>query len=107
MVDYLNGFKKIQEGELGDFTTGKDDNPYADYFYFEWYSDNNGRIVYEGESEEVQILDPLVFNFPKNHQDQQQGHLDGFLSSVSRSIVSETKEKIIAIQFPSPNQESS
>ena len=28
---YMKGFSRVQKGELGDFTTGKDDNKYADY----------------------------------------------------------------------------
>ena len=101
---YMNGFSRVQKGELGDFTTGKDDNKYADYFYFEWYSDNNGRVVYEGTSEEVQILEPLVFNFPADHRDNQQDHMNNFLTKMCCSVTEQTGKPMAGIQVPTPNE---
>jgi len=66
--NYLDGFLNYQKGTLGDFTTGKDANDYADYFYFEWYSELNGRCVYEGSKDEVTIIEPLIFQFPPEHR---------------------------------------
>lgn len=103
--DYLKGFSIVQRGELGDFTTGKDDNKYADYFYFEWYSDSNGRVVYEGESSEVEIVQPLVFSFPQDHRDNQQGLMGTFLTNVCASITEQTKSPMVGIQVPTPKQE--
>lgn len=100
---YLKGFSIVQRGELGDFTTGKDDNKYADYFYFEWYSDTNGRVVYEGESSEVEIIEPLVFCFPEDHRDNQQALMGNFLTGVCASFTEQTKKPMVGIQFPSPN----
>ncbi len=102
--DYLKGFNTVQKGELGDFTTGKDDNKYADYFYFEWYSDSNGRVVYEGESGEVEIIEPLVFCFPDDHRDNQQGLMGNFLGGVCASFTEQTKKPMIGIQFPIPEK---
>lgn len=102
---YLKGFSIVQRGELGDFTTGKDDNKYADYFYFEWYSDSNGRVVYEGESSEVEIVQPLVFSFPEDHRDNQQGLMGTFLTNVCSSFTEQTKQPMVGIQVPTPKQE--
>jgi hypothetical protein len=101
---YMKGFSRVQKGELGDFATGKDDNKYADYFYFEWYSENNGRVVYEGTSEEVQILEPLIFNFPSDHRENQQDHMNNFLTNMCVSVTKETGKPMVGIQVPTPNE---
>ena len=103
--DYLKGFSKVQKGKLGDFTTGKDDNKYADYFYFEWYSEKNGRIVYEGQSSETEILEPLVFQFPDDHRDNQQNLMGNFLTNMCASFTEKTKKPMVGIQFPLPQKE--
>jgi len=100
--DYLKGFSIVQRGELGDFTTGKDSNTYADYFYFEWYSDSNGRVVYEGESSEVEIIEPLVFSFPSDHRDNQQSLMGNFLTNMCVSFTEQTNKPVVGIQFPTP-----
>lgn len=99
---YLKGFSIVQRGELGDFTTGKDSNKYADYFYFEWYSDSNGRVVYEGESSEVEIVEPLAFSFPSDHRANQQGLMGNFLTKMCVSITEQTKKPMIGMQVPAP-----
>ncbi len=102
--DYMKGFNTLQKGTLGDFTTGKDDNKYVEYFYFEWYSDSNGRVVYEGDKEEVQIITPLKFKFPEDHRNNQQDLMNGFLTGVCRSFTQQTKMPMIGIQFPQPKE---
>lgn len=103
--DYLQGLSKIQKGTLGDFTTGKDDNKYADYFYFEWYSDTNGRVVYEGLSSETEILEPLIFHFQDEHRENQQDLMSNFLTNICVSLTEKTKKPMVGIQFPSPDKE--
>jgi len=102
---YLKGLSIVQRGELGDFATGKDDNKYADYFYFEWYSDANGRVVYEGESSEVEIIESLVFSFPDDHRKNQQNHMSNFLTGICASFTEQTKQPMVGVQFPSPKKE--
>ena len=102
---YMDGFNRAQKGELGDFATGKDDNKYADYFYFEWYSEHNGRVVYEGISEEVQILEPLVFNFPSDHRSNQQDHMNNFPTNMCVSVTKETGKPMAGIQVPISKQQ--
>ncbi len=79
---YMSDFSLIQKGCLGDFTTGKDDNDYASYFYFEWFSDNNGRVVYEGLSDEVEIIEPLVFDISKDHEDSMRELMGDFMAQM-------------------------
>lgn len=54
--EYMQGFSKLQKGNVGDMTAGRDPVDYADYPYFEWYSDNNGRVVIELEPDQVELL---------------------------------------------------
>jgi len=102
--DYLEGFLDYQTGTLGDFTTGKDSNKYVDYFYFEWYSKLNGRCVYEGSSDEVTIIEPLIFKFPPDHRKKQQEKLVNFITSLCKEITSKTRKPVIGLQFPFPKE---
>ncbi len=43
----LEGFARIQTGEVGDITAGLNPVDYVDYPYIEWYSTTNGRVVLE------------------------------------------------------------
>ncbi len=88
---YMGGFSMVQKGDLGDFTTGKDDNKYASYFYFEWYSDSNGRVVYEGSSDEVTIVEPLVFDFPSNHTERREELMASFMATMCQALSKGTK----------------
>jgi exonuclease III len=53
---YLECFSKLQKGNVGDMTAGREPRDYVSYPYFEWYSDDNGRVVIELEPEQVEIL---------------------------------------------------
>jgi len=53
---YLKGFSKLQKGNVGDMTAGREPADYVKYPYFEWYSDDNGRVVIELEPDQVEIL---------------------------------------------------
>jgi hypothetical protein len=57
---YMEGFSKLQKGNVGDMTAGRVPRDYVGYPYFEWYSDNDGRIVIELEPEQVEILTPPI-----------------------------------------------
>lgn len=59
---YMEGFSKLQRGKVGDMTAGL---PPYDYTpqgiaYFEWYSDVNGRVVLEMDTNQVEILTPPI-----------------------------------------------
>ena len=55
---YMQGFSTVQKGKVGDMTAGLPPYDYtpAGSAYFEWYSDNNGRIVIELDTNQVQLL---------------------------------------------------
>jgi hypothetical protein len=57
---YMEGFAAVQRGNVGDMTAGREPQDYVDYPYFEWYSDDNGRIVIELEPDQVEILTPPI-----------------------------------------------
>ena len=90
---YMDGFSMVQKGDLGDFTTGKDDNKYASYFYFEWYSDSNGRVVYEGSSDEVTIVEPLVFDFSSDHTKRREELMANFMSNMCEALTKRAQGK--------------
>ena len=52
----MEGFAIQQTGQVGDMTAGREPADYVSYPYFEWYGDNNGRVVIELEPEQVEIL---------------------------------------------------
>jgi hypothetical protein len=52
----MEGFAKVQTGEVGDMTAGREPVDYVKYPYWEWYSDENGRVVIELEHDQVEIL---------------------------------------------------
>lgn len=53
---YMEGFSKLQKGNVGDMTAGLPPHDYTTYPYFEDYSDDNGRVVIELEPDQVEIL---------------------------------------------------
>ena len=56
-AEYMEGFATHQTGEVGDMTAGQPPYDYGvRYPYFEWYGDNNGRVVLEIEREQVQVI---------------------------------------------------
>ena len=57
---YLEGFSKLQKGNVGDMTAGLPPYDYTKDPYFEWYSEDNGRIVIELEPDQIEILTPPI-----------------------------------------------
>jgi len=57
---YMEGFSKLQKGNVGDMTAGREPQDYVNYGYFEWYGDDNGRVVIELEPDQVEILTPPI-----------------------------------------------
>jgi hypothetical protein len=61
---YMEGFCILQTGQAGDMTAGLPPHDYGqpNEAYFEWYGDDNGRIVLELSSDQVEILtSPIPF----------------------------------------------
>jgi len=58
---YMEAFSKLQKGNVGDMTGGFEPADYVrGYGYFEWYSDDNGRVVIELEQNQIEILTPPI-----------------------------------------------
>ncbi len=66
-------------------TAGREPVDYVNYPYFEWYSDDNGRIVIELEHEQVEILTqpiPAQESFPLDRKKQAE-NMANFLSGIA------------------------
>lgn len=57
---YMESFSKLQKGNVGDMTAGLPPHDYTTYPYFEWYGEDNGRVVIELEPDQVEILTPPI-----------------------------------------------
>jgi len=84
---YMEGFAQHQTGNVGDMTAGL---PPCDYgapgeAYFEWYGDNNGRIVIELGTDQVELLTqpiPACESDPISRKEQAENMAD-FLCGIA------------------------
>lgn len=82
---YMEDFSKLQKGNVGDMTAGREPVDYVNYPYFEWYSDDNGRVVIELEHEQVEILTqpiPACESDPLNRKKQAE-NMANFLCGIA------------------------
>lgn len=86
---YMEGFSKLQKGNVGDMTAGL---PPADYVkgsgYFEWYSEDNGRVVIELEQDQIDLLTrpiPAIESDPISRK-QQNRNMAAFLGSLAQEM---------------------
>ena len=87
-ANYMNGFAEHHTGDVGDMTAGRPPRDYVDYPYFEWYSEENGRVVLELEPDDVELLTqpiPACESDPISRT-QQAGHMANFLASLSAEL---------------------
>jgi hypothetical protein len=96
---YMEGFSKLQKGNVGDMTAGREPVDYVDYPYFEWYSENNGRVVIELDREQVEILTqpiPACESDPLDRK-QQAENMANFLCGIAAACgIPETNAVAIA-----------
>ena len=86
---YMQGFAVQQTGSAGDITAGLPPYDYVKgYCYVEWFGDDNGRVVLELASEQVEVVgqpipacesDPI----PRQEQDQKMAQ---FLAGLSQEV---------------------
>jgi hypothetical protein len=88
-VKYMEGFAKLQKGNVGDMTAGL---PPADYIegsgYFEWYSEDNGRVVIELEQDQIELLThpiPAIESDPISREEQKH-NMAAFLGSLAQEM---------------------
>ena len=82
---YMEGFSKLQRGNVGDMTAGREPADYVNYPYFEWYGSDNGRVVIELEPDQVEILTqpiPAIESDPLDRK-QQAENMAGFLCGIA------------------------
>ncbi|MFC1677907.1 DUF2958 domain-containing protein [Planctomycetota bacterium] len=93
---YMEGFSTLQKGKVGDMTAGL---PPCDYgalgeAYFEWYGDDNGRVVIELGTDQVELLTqpiPACESDPISRKEQAE-NMAGFLCGIASELgVPETR----------------
>lgn len=87
-ADYMQDFSTRQIGKAGDMTAGKPPQDYSMTPYFEWYSDENGRVVIELENNQVELLTvpiPFCQLEPASRQQQSQ-NITEFLRKVAHAM---------------------
>lgn len=93
---YMEGFSKLQKGNVGDMTAGLPPHDYTTYPYFEWYGDDNGRVVIELEPEQVEILTqpiPACESDPVSRK-QQAENMANFLCGLASGLGISEKQAI-------------
>jgi len=96
---YMEVFSMVQKGNVGDMTAGREPQDYVNYGYFEWYGDDNGRVVIELEPDQVEILTqpiPACESDPLSRKKQAE-NMAGFLCGIAAACgIPETNAVAIA-----------
>jgi len=53
---YMKGLAQHQTGKVGDITAGLPPYDYGKTPYFEWFGEENGRVVIELESTQIEVI---------------------------------------------------
>lgn len=82
---YMQGFAPHQTGDVGDMTAGLEPQDYVAYPYFEFYSDQNGRVVLELEPDQVEVIGRPVSSEDQRpvSREKQARNMVAFLSGLS------------------------
>lgn len=85
---YMLGFARHQTGKAGDITAGLQPADYVTYPYIEWYSDQNGRVVLELESEQIEVIStpiPACESDPISRKEQNR-NMAKFLGGLAQEL---------------------
>lgn len=85
---YMEGFAVEQTGEVGDMTAGLPPADYTNYPYLEWFGSENGRIVLELESSQVEAIGrpiPACESDPVSRQ-AQDAKMTRFLAGIAEDL---------------------
>ena len=86
---YMEGLSLEQTGSAGDITKGEGDGAdYVNYGYIEWYSNENGRVVIELDSEQIELLTkpiPVCESDPID-RNEQHNNMMGFMNDIVDGI---------------------
>jgi hypothetical protein len=102
---YMDGVSSRQTGKVGDMTAGRAPMDYVEYPYFEWYSEQNGRVVLELSAEQVEVIGtprPWKDERPVSRAEQEQ-NMGEFLAAVAASFDGERHDETPA---PAPEKKS-
>ncbi len=85
---YMEGFATHQTGKVGDMTAGLPPADYVTYPYFEWYGEDNGRVVIELEPSQVEVIGRPI---PPQESDpisrvEQARNMDNWLGELARTL---------------------
>lgn len=84
---YMEGLTLHQTGKAGDITAGREPVDYVAYPYIEWYSNENGRVVLEMESVQVEVIGmpiPVIESDPLSRE-QQNRNMAEFLAGLAET----------------------
>ncbi len=85
---YMESFSTLQKGKVGDMTAGLAPMDYVEYGYFEWYGDDNGRVVIELDTDQVELLTRPIPACESDVIDrkEQAENMAGFLCGVASEL---------------------
>jgi len=88
--NYMQDFSNLQKGNVGDMTAGLHPCDYGalGHAYIEWYSDDNGRVVIEFDTDQVELLTqpiPACESDPISRKEQAE-NMAGFLCGIANSL---------------------
>ncbi len=78
-AEYFRQFATHQTGKVGDMTAGLPPHDYGRSPYLEWYSDQNGRVVVELDSEQLEVVGtpiPYIESDPISRKEQEDNMKD-------------------------------
>lgn len=87
-AEYMDGFTLHQTGEVGDMTAGGPPVDYVNSPYYEWFGQENGRVVLELDREQVQVIGrpiPACESFPISRAEQSR-KMANFLAGLSAEM---------------------
>ena len=97
--DYLDGFAQHQTGKVGDMTAGLPPADYVSgYCYLEWYGNENGRVVIELESIQVEVIGtpiPAIESDPISREEQNR-NMAKFLGGLAAEL-NLPEERVICV----------
>jgi hypothetical protein len=82
---YMDGFASHQMGKVGDITAGLPPYDYGQAPYYEWFGEENGRVVIELEPIQVEVIGtpiPARESYPISREQQRRNMAD-FLGSIA------------------------
>lgn len=87
-ASFMDSFALKQTGRVGDITAGLPPRDYSSTPYLEWYSEENGRVVLELDSEQVEVIGkpiPACESDPISREEQAE-NMAGFLTGLASAL---------------------